>query len=173
MSETDNFIRIEMTAVASAVEVIEGETLLWEEFLYSLCEDPSLNSATEEAAAQRELCQECKASSTLLSACRGCCRRKCRQQSAALLHPESLLTQGMAGHHAFQNRSWSVAFLLYGCLQLATWLSLAALFPAQVAAGCWTLIPEGRGPSISEVWFPHYFIYWGQCCTFRCMHGFL
>lgn len=42
MSETDNFIRIEMTALESAVEVIEGETLLWEEFLYSCPEDPSL-----------------------------------------------------------------------------------------------------------------------------------
>ena len=105
MSETAIFSRIEMTAVESAVEVIESETLLWEEFLYPCPEDPSLNSAVEEATAQRELCQECKASSTLLSACRGGCRRKCRQQSVALLHPKSLVTQGMAGYHAFQNRS--------------------------------------------------------------------
>lgn len=30
VSETDNFIKIEMTAVESAIQVTEGEILLWE-----------------------------------------------------------------------------------------------------------------------------------------------
>lgn len=46
VSDTDNFTKIEMTAVESTVQVIEGEILLWEEFPYS-CYDPSLNSAME------------------------------------------------------------------------------------------------------------------------------
>lgn len=151
MSETDNFIRIEMTAVESAVEVIEGETLLWKEFLYSLCEDPSLNSAFKKQQPR----------GSYVKNARPAVPSSVPAGDAAGENADSSL-QPFCTLRVYLHKEWQATmpsrtgvglwrFLLYGCLQLATWLSLAALFPAQVAAGCWTLIPEGRGPSISEV----------------------
>lgn len=111
VSETDNFIKIEMTAVE--IQVIKGEILLWEESPYS-CHDPSLNSTVEGSTAQTELCQECKASSILLSACRDAAGEKA---VCSLFAPGELSSTRNAGLPCIPEQEWVCGALV---IQMST-----------------------------------------------------